>query len=80
MEIELVDAQGRLVRTNQNGTWINDSGIESFSENNDLFWACRGGGGTSWGIITHITVKIYKYRNECKKNCIYKQNDVYGGI
>ncbi len=30
-------------------------------QNSDLYWAIRGGGGSTWGIITSITIKAYKY-------------------
>lgn len=28
--------------------------------NPDLYWALRGGGGSNWGVITSITVKVHK--------------------
>src|SRR3954447_15090031 len=43
--IELVDADGTIVRA-------------SPVENPDLFWAMRGGGG-SFGIVTHIEMRLY---------------------
>ncbi|KAH8152823.1 uncharacterized protein LAJ45_03049 [Morchella importuna] len=27
--------------------------------NSDLFWALRGGGGSSWGVVTSVTVKTF---------------------
>jgi FAD/FMN-containing dehydrogenase len=41
-EVEIVTADGRLVRANG-------------SENADLYWATRGGGGGNFGIITALT-------------------------
>jgi FAD/FMN-containing dehydrogenase len=41
-EVEIVTADGRLVRANEN-------------ENADLYWATRGGGGGNFGIITALT-------------------------
>lgn len=32
----------------------------SFDKNQDLFWALRGGGGGTWGVVTSMTVKAYK--------------------
>lgn len=32
----------------------------SADENPDLFWALRGGGGGTWGVVTSMTVKAYK--------------------
>src|SRR6476619_5685263 len=43
--IELVDADGTIMRA-------------SAVENPDLFWAMRGGGG-SFGIVTHIEMRLY---------------------
>ncbi|KAJ3038055.1 hypothetical protein HDV00_001015 [Rhizophlyctis rosea] len=31
----------------------------SKDENRDLFWALRGGGGSTWGVATSVTVKAY---------------------
>ena len=30
-----------------------------FTQNTDLFWAIRGGGGSTFGVVTSITVKAY---------------------
>lgn len=44
---EVVTANGELVRA-------------SASENSDLFWACRGGGGGNFGINVHFTMQAYE--------------------
>lgn len=44
--IELVDARGELVRANE-------------SENPDLYWACRGGGGGNFGIVTSFDFRVH---------------------
>ncbi|KAL4877361.1 hypothetical protein BJY04DRAFT_230663 [Aspergillus karnatakaensis] len=31
----------------------------SFTENEELFWALRGGGGSTFGVVTSVTVKAY---------------------
>ena len=31
----------------------------SFTDNQELFWALRGGGGSTFGIVTSVTVKAY---------------------
>lgn len=46
LEIELVDSRGKLVHAND-------------SMRSDLFWACRGGGGGSFGIVTSITFQVH---------------------
>ena len=40
-----------------------------FTENNDLFWALRGGGAGPWGAVTAMTIKLHKPKNECQSNC-----------
>jgi ribonuclease T2 len=47
LEIELVNAKGELIVCNK----------EKYS---DLFKALRGGGGSTWGVITSITVRLHK--------------------
>lgn len=46
LEVEIVLANGTLVLINS-------------KQNKDLFWAIRGGGGSTWGVITSITLKAY---------------------
>ncbi|HLK60453.1 MAG TPA: FAD-binding oxidoreductase [Chthonomonadaceae bacterium] len=50
LEVELVNAHGELVRA-------------SDSENADLFWALRGGGGGNFGIVTRFTLKVHPVSN-----------------
>jgi len=38
----------------------------SATENADLFWALRGGGGGSWGVITQLTYKIHPKEPTCQ--------------
>jgi FAD/FMN-containing dehydrogenase len=45
MEVEMVTADGRLVRASGN-------------HNADLYWATRGGGGGNFGIITALTFRL----------------------
>ena len=47
LEVDIVIANGTLITANS----VNNS---------DLFWGIRGGGGSTWGVITAITVKAYK--------------------
>ncbi len=42
--LTMVDANGRIVRASE-------------TENSDLFWACRGGSGGSFGIVTQMTFR-----------------------
>ena len=48
-----------------------------FIENNDLFWACRGGGAGPWGVVTAMTIKLHKPRDECTKECYIVNNVVW---
>jgi ribonuclease T2 len=47
LEIELVNSKGELIVCNK-------------EKNSDLFKALRGGGGSTWGVITSITVRLHK--------------------
>ena len=47
IKAELLDARGRLLKV-------------SSKENADLFWAIRGGGGSSFGILTSFTFRTIK--------------------
>jgi FAD/FMN-containing dehydrogenase len=46
VELEMVNAGGEIVRA---GEKVND----------DLLWACRGGGGGNFGVLTSYTFKVY---------------------
>jgi FAD/FMN-containing dehydrogenase len=43
--LEMVDAQGRILTADE-------------SNHADLFWACRGGGGGNFGIVTSLTFRL----------------------
>jgi FAD/FMN-containing dehydrogenase len=45
LAIEMVDAQGRILTADS-------------SNNSDLFWACKGGGGGNFGIVTSLTFRV----------------------
>lgn len=44
IEIELVNTHGKILIANK-------------KKNSDLFWACRGGGGGNFGVVTSLTFK-----------------------
>ncbi|ROW06836.1 hypothetical protein VMCG_04033 [Cytospora schulzeri] len=46
LSFEVVTSNGRFVTANE-------------SQNTDLFWALRGGGGGTFGVVTSVTVKAY---------------------
>ncbi|KAL4908689.1 hypothetical protein BDW74DRAFT_188589 [Aspergillus multicolor] len=46
LSMEVVTPDGKFVTT-------------SFEENQELFWALRGGGGSTFGVVTSVTVKAY---------------------
>ena len=37
--------------------------------NPDLFWAIKGGGGGTWGVITSVTIKMFKPLCEKMDKC-----------
>jgi hypothetical protein len=53
LSVRIVVADGRAVTA-------------SAEENSDLFWALRGGGGGSWGVITELTYKIHPRNHACQ--------------
>ncbi|KAM0411509.1 hypothetical protein ACHAPD_009723 [Fusarium lateritium] len=46
MSIQVVTADGRFLTANE-------------FQNTDLFWALRGGGGSTFGVVTSYTVKVF---------------------
>lgn len=46
LEVEMVDFRGQLIKA-------------SATENAELFWACRGGGGGSFGICTRFRFQVH---------------------
>lgn len=54
VEVEMVQACGKfgakIIRANE-------------YENHDLFWACRGGGGGNFGIVTSLTFRVHPIKN-----------------
>jgi hypothetical protein len=46
LEFEVIDGNGNLI-------------VASRHQNNDLFWALRGGGGGTFGVVLSVTVKAY---------------------
>jgi FAD/FMN-containing dehydrogenase len=53
VEVEMVLADGTVVKANE-------------SSNQDLFWACCGGGGGTFGIVTSLTISVNRLPNEGK--------------
>ncbi|KAL5115093.1 hypothetical protein ACEQ8H_007008 [Pleosporales sp. CAS-2024a] len=41
-------------------TPLGDFVTANSSSNQDLFWALRGGGGSTFGVVTSVTIKVYK--------------------
>lgn len=50
LEVEMVTAQGKIIRAND-------------SQHSNLFWACRGGGDGSFGVITSFTFRVHPIEN-----------------
>jgi hypothetical protein len=50
LEVELVSANGDFVVANAQGTRVRsrDGSRVNETNNSDLFWALRGGGGSTW--------------------------------
>ena len=61
LEVEMVSANGSIVVSNDHSTLIEDvhGHIHLSTLNADLFWALRGGGGGTFGIVTKFTFKLH---------------------
>ena len=61
LEVEMVTANGSLVYANASSTTVIDteSGTSTTTKNTDLFWALRGGGGSTFGIVTAFTYRLH---------------------
>src|SRR5204862_1657355 len=46
LEAEIVTAEGKVL-------------VANACQNQDLFWALRGGGGGTFGIVTHVTLETH---------------------
>ncbi|QKE75051.1 FAD-binding oxidoreductase [Arthrobacter citreus] len=44
-------------------------------QNSDLFWACRGGGGGNFGIVTSLKYKVHSISNVSIFSIIWEWND-----
>ena len=79
LEVEMVGADGSVIIANANGTNVYNGYHYQHIDDDDLFWALRGGGGGTWGVLTAITIKLHKPRNECKTNCYTQWQAVWHG-
>lgn len=61
LEVEMVTANGSLVYADEHGTRLWDSQNQAFNRTSDtdIFWAVRGGGGSTYGIVTAFTYKLH---------------------
>jgi FAD/FMN-containing dehydrogenase len=48
--VRMVDASGNIIEANE-------------QKNTDLLWACRGGGGGSFGVVTEFTLQAHSINN-----------------
>ncbi|KIX02492.1 uncharacterized protein Z518_08433 [Rhinocladiella mackenziei CBS 650.93] len=62
MEMEVVTPRGEIVVTNER-------------EYSDLFWAMRGGGGATFGILLSVTIKTYPKVNISRFNIAFNSTD-----
>ena len=81
LEVEMIIANGTRVVANAHGTTqLLQDETKIHSKDSSLFWALRGGGAGPWGIITAMTIKLHKLRNDCKKDCYTQWHATWKGI
>ncbi|XP_052820762.1 uncharacterized protein LOC128246541 [Mya arenaria] len=80
LEVEMVTANGSLVYATETETVHvdPDTGARSISQDTDIFWALRGGGGATFGIVTAFTYKIHKDSRMVRLACISAFKDANG--
>ena len=60
LEVEMVTADAAVVIVNEQGTkTMHGNGTVQTSSVADLFWALRGGGGGTFGVVTKFTYKLH---------------------
>jgi len=59
--VTMVAANGSVIIANETHTTVdnNDGGHKITYANGELFWALRGGGGSTFGIVTEFTFKLH---------------------
>jgi FAD/FMN-containing dehydrogenase len=62
LAVEMVDAQGQVI-------------IADESQHTDLYWACRGGGGGNFGIVTALKFRVEAIADVTTFNIIWKWAD-----
>lgn len=77
LEVEMVTANGSLVYANASRTNITDleTGMTYYTTNTDIFWAVRGGGGSTYGIVTAFTYKLHNDSKMVRAFCIANTSD-----
>ena len=61
LEVEMVNADAAVVTVNAQGTkTLHVNGTAHASSDADLFWALRGGGGGTFGVVTKFTYKLHQ--------------------
>ncbi len=67
LQVTLVTPDGKVVTTNE-------------CQNSDLFWAIRGGGGGTFGVLTHVTMRAYPSPSAVAHQIIVVANDNDDGV
>ncbi|XP_059154795.1 uncharacterized protein LOC131940187 [Physella acuta] len=68
LEATIVTADGKIRVVNASMTLTYEfNGTHTITDNTDLFWAIRGGGGGTWGVVVDFTFKLHyapeRFRN-----------------
>ena len=78
LEVEIVTANGTLVYATEAETTVVDpvTGEKNSIADGDLFWALRGGGGGTFGIVTGFTFKLHPDSPVASVNCYTPLTDL----
>lgn len=80
LEVEMISANASRVIANEQGTTIfdTDTGHAYHTTNNDIFWAIRGGGGSTYGIVVSFTFKLHQDSKMVVLTCVTPVYDEKG--
>ncbi|KAJ8321848.1 hypothetical protein KUTeg_000319 [Tegillarca granosa] len=60
LDLTVVSVDGRIIKCNATGSTVQETnGSTSINSDTDLFWALRGGGGGTFGVVVSYTYRLH---------------------